>query len=134
MREKYRDLRKGVDNTNYIQRAVDKINEKNEHKSYLAEKYDYKNKKIVPQDSEAPNDGTTIRQFSSIFQEQLKSGNHKISEEEVLRAHVKNWKMLNLKQRRIVINFLQARRARDAKKEFMKELDLLAQKIVHDEM
>jgi len=34
--------------------------------------------------------------------------------------------MLDLRQRRIVTNFLNARRARDAKREFMDELDLLA--------
>jgi large subunit ribosomal protein L47 len=39
--------------------------------------------------------------------------------------HVKNWKMLNLKQRRIITNFINARRARDAKTEFLKELNLL---------
>jgi len=42
-----------------------------------------------------------------------------------LRAHIKNWRMLSLKQRRIVVNFLNARRAKDAKSEFYKELSLL---------
>jgi len=39
---------------------------------------------------------------------------------------------LNLKQRRVVLNFVNARRAKDSKKEFLKELNLLGQKIAHD--
>lgn len=42
--------------------------------------------------------------------------------------------MLSLKQRRIVVNFLNARRAKDAKSEFYKELSLLRQKVVFDSM
>lgn len=75
---------------------------------------------------EPGQENKVIKQFSSMFDEQLKSGKPKISEDEVLRAHVKNWKMLNLKQRRIIVNFLNARRAKDAKKEFLKELNLLS--------
>ena len=48
---------------------------------------------------------------------------------EILRAHVKNWKSLNLKQRKIILGFLNARRAKDAKSTFVKELKILGQKI-----
>jgi len=65
---------------------------------------------------------------------QLENGLDHVSSDEVLRAHIKNWKSLNLKQRRIVLNFLNARRARDAKKEFLKELNLLGQKIAYESL
>lgn len=64
----------------------------------------------------------------------MEEGRVKISQEEVLRSHVKNWKMLNLKQRRIVLNFINARRAKDAKTEFLKELNLFGQKVAHDNL
>ncbi|KRX08671.1 Ribosomal protein L29 [Pseudocohnilembus persalinus] len=139
LRAKYQALKKGVDNTEYIQQEVDKIQKKQEQKQYLDQSYDYKNKPIIPL-SEQQGDSSSILtpnangipQFTSLFQEQLKTGKNKLSEQEVLRAHVKNWKMLNLKQKRIVVNFLQARRAKEAKKEFQKELDLLSQKIAYD--
>lgn len=46
--------------------------------------------------------------------------------------HVKNWKMLNLKQRRIIMGFINGRRAREFKQEFQKELKLVKQKIDYD--
>lgn len=39
---------------------------------------------------------------------------------EILKSHVKNWKSLNLRQRKIILGFLNARRAKDAKAEFKK--------------
>jgi len=39
---------------------------------------------------------------------------------------------LDLKARRVIVNYLNARRARDAKKEFIRELNLLAQKISYE--
>lgn len=33
--------------------------------------------------------------------------------------HIKNWKDLDLKMRRVIVNYINARRARDAKKIFM---------------
>lgn len=70
--------------------------------------------------------------FKSMIDEQLNSGDYKISSSEILRAHVKNWRHLNIKQRRVVLNLVNARRARDSKKEFLNELNLLGQKIAHD--
>lgn len=67
-----------------------------------------------------------------MIEEQLNSGDYKLSNSEVLRAHVKNWRHLNLKQRRVVLNFMHARRSRESKREFIKELSLLGQKIAHD--
>ena len=54
-------------------------------------------------------------------------------QEEVLRAHVKNWKSLNLKQRKIILGFLNARRAKDAKTSFIKELKILGQRIAQEQ-
>ncbi len=39
--------------------------------------------------------------------------------------------MLNLKQRKIILGFLNARRAKDSKSAFLKELKILGQKIAH---
>ena len=39
---------------------------------------------------------------------------------EILRSHVSNWKSLNLRQRKVILGFLNARRSRDAKSEFRK--------------
>ena len=136
IRAKYRDLKRGMDNTEYIKEALKLDDEKQEHKKYLADTYDYKNKKIVKKDEKTDglDENKIIRQFESGFMEQIKSGRLKISQEEVLRSHVKNWKMLNLKQRRIILGFLNARRAKDAKSEFLKELNLLGQKIAYDNL
>lgn len=131
---KYKDLKRGVDNVDYIKEAVQRENNKIELKKQLDEKYDYKKKKIVKLDEKIePNQkDSVIKQFKSGFDEQITNENYKISQEEVLRSHVKNWKMLNLKQRRVVLGFLNARRAKDAKAEFLKELNLLGQKIAYD--
>lgn len=136
IRAKYRDLKRGMDNTEYIKEALKLDEDKQQHKKYLADTYDYKNKKILKKDEkiEGLDENKIIRQFESGFMEQIKSGRLKISQEEVLRSHVKNWKMLNLKQRRIILGFLNARRAKDAKSEFLKELNLLGQKIAFDNL
>jgi large subunit ribosomal protein L47 len=52
----------------------------------------------------------------------------------VLRAHIKNWKSLNFKQRKIVLGFLNARRSKDAKATFLKELRILGDKIAQDQI
>lgn len=73
-------------------------------------------------------------EFTSFFQQELESGRTLApSQEEVLRAHIKNWKQLSMRQRRTVLGFLNARRAKDAKTEFIKELRQLGQKIAYDQ-
>jgi large subunit ribosomal protein L47 len=57
----------------------------------------------------------------------------KPTQEEILRSHVKNWKSLNIRQRRIILGFLNARRSKDAKASFVKELKILGQKIAYEE-
>jgi large subunit ribosomal protein L47 len=54
-------------------------------------------------------------------------------QEEVLRTHITNWRSLNLKQRKIILGFLNAKRSKDAKTSFLKELKILGQKIAHDQ-
>ena len=56
---------------------------------------------------------------------QLDSGETDMTNLEMLQAHVKNWKSLTLKERRKVTNLINVKRNKDAKVEFMKELDLL---------
>lgn len=65
---------------------------------------------------------------------QLETGEYKLSSEEVLKSHVKNWRLLSLKQRRVVLSIINARRARESKSEFLKELSLLGQKLAHDDI
>jgi large subunit ribosomal protein L47 len=65
---------------------------------------------------------------------QLNSGNYSITSEEVLKSHIKNWKNLSFKQKQVVLNFINARRSKEAKTEFLKELSLLGQKIAHDDL
>lgn len=135
MRAKYHDLKRGIDNTEYIKKAVEIETNKTQLKQYLDEKYDYKTKKIVknPEESDL-TDSNVLLGFKSGIIEQLNSGRYKISQEEVLRSHVRNWKMLDLKQKRKVLGVLNARRARDARSEFMKEINLLGQKIAYDKL
>ena len=47
---KFRDLKRGVDNTDYIKEAVQIKRSKSEEMKKLQEKYDYKKKKIVKLD------------------------------------------------------------------------------------
>ena len=69
-----------------------------------------------------------------MIDKQLEQGDYKLTSAEILGSHVKNWKVLSLKQRRIVLNLINARRAREAKSEFLKELSLLGQKIAYDDI
>mmetsp|Transcript_32592 Transcript_32592/g.29446 ORF Transcript_32592/g.29446 Transcript_32592/m.29446 type:complete len:116 (-) Transcript_32592:47-394(-) len=104
-------------------------------KEYLDTKYNYKGKRIIAPENatdEDHNNPNVIIGFKSGIKEQLESGYYKMSPEEVLRSHVKNWKMLNLKQKRALLSHINARRAREAKEEFLKELSLLGQKIAYD--
>lgn len=55
------------------------------------------------------------------------------TQNEILRAHIANWKGLNLKQRKIILGFLNARRAKDAKSTFVRELRVLGQQIAQEE-
>lgn len=57
--------------------------------------------------------------FNSFWEYEMTIGERPL-QEEILRAHIKNWKSLNLKQRKIVLGFLNARRAKDAKSAFLK--------------
>lgn len=132
LRAKYADLKRGVDNLDYIKKAAEFDIKKKELKAYLNAKYDYKSKKEAG--SEVTQGERKEEGFKSGIIEQLNSGNLKITQEEVLRSHIKNWRMLDLKQRRIVLGALNARRARDAKSEFLKELNLLGQKIAYDNL
>jgi len=95
LREKYRDLRNGVDNIDYIYRIM---NNKKEHileKQKLNEKYDYRNKIILKEGEEVPegqDPENYIKEFSSMLEKQLNSGDYKLSSAEVMRAHFKNWR------------------------------------------
>ncbi len=53
------------------------------------------------------------------------------TQEEILKTHIKNWKTLSLKQRKIILGFLNARRSKDAKVEFAKELKILKKQIAY---
>lgn len=55
------------------------------------------------------------------------------TQNEILKAHITNWKSLNLKQRKIILGFINARRSKDAKSVFVKELRVLGQKIAEEE-
>ena len=140
LRAKYFALMNGKDNLDYLKEFDRKKEQKEKLKAYLKEKYDYKNKKIVQLDElkeeeqkEAlENQEKYIIGFTNFVEEQLKQGKTKVSQEEILRAHIKNWRILDFKQRRIVLNMLNARRARDAKSAFVKEINLLAQKIAYE--
>lgn len=55
-------------------------------------------------------------------------------QEEVLRTHIRNWKSLNLKQRKIILGFLNAKRSKDAKATFIKQLRILGDRIAQDQI
>ncbi|CAD8057059.1 unnamed protein product [Paramecium primaurelia] len=134
LRAKVRDLKLGKDDVSYIEEALNIKHKKENYKQYLREKYDYKNKPIVRLGESLPEGKTedqVIRQFKSTVQEQIEASKP-IPQDEILRSHVKNWFMLGPKQKRVIVNFLQARRARESKQLFLRELDLLGQKIRHD--
>lgn len=140
LRAKYFALMNGHDNIDYIKNFEKKKEEKVQLKAYLKEKYDYRTKKVVHEDKLteeqhqelADNQNKYIIGFTNYIEEQLKQGKTKVSQEEILRAHIRNWRILDFKQRRVVINMLNARRARDAKSAFIKEINLLAQKIAFE--
>ena len=139
LRAKFESVRVGKDNLNYIDNIVKREESKQKLKDYLKEKYAYGKKKVInpdlktPEEIEKLNKDEHILKFRNSIEEQLKENKTKISQEEVLRAHVKNWRALDLKQRRVVLDYLNARRSRDAKSAFVKELNMLAQKIAYEE-
>lgn len=75
-----------------------------------------------------------IEPFKSFWEYQTASIGERPLQEEVLRTQIKNWKSLNLKQRKIILGFLNARRSKDAKSAFVKELKILGEKIAYNEM
>ena len=52
----------------------------------------------------------------------LAKSSQKMKQREILSTHVKNWKELDLKNRRKVVSHIQAKRAMHAKEVFLKEL------------
>lgn len=84
-------------------------------------------------DSTVEEDESVIRQFSSSVQKSLRENTPiRMSQQELLKSHVTNWKMLTIRQKRVILGFLNARRARDSKSLFRQELDLVRQKIQED--
>jgi large subunit ribosomal protein L47 len=139
LRAKYDHLQSGKDNFDYIDKNVLKTEQKEQFKKYLREKYAYGKKKIInterltEEEVQKLDKDKYILTFKNSIEEQLKSGKTHVFQEEILRAHIKNWKVLDLKQRRVVLDHLNIRRSRDAKSAFVKELNLLAQKIAYEE-
>ncbi len=74
-----------------------------------------------------------LKNFKSFWEYEMSIGERPL-QEEILRTHVRNWKSLNLKQRKIILGFLNARRAKDAKTAFIKELKILGDKIAQDQI
>lgn len=74
-----------------------------------------------------------IGKFSSFWDYEMSIGERPL-QEEVLRTHIRNWRSLNLKQRKIILGFLNARRSKDAKAAFIKELRILGDKIAQDQI
>lgn len=72
------------------------------------------------------------KEFSSFWEQEMTIG-ERPTQTEILRAHITNWKSLNLKQRKIILGFINARRSKDAKSAFVKELRVLGQKIAEEE-
>lgn len=139
LRRKFEAIRKGVDDTSYIDKEVKLMEDKQQLHDYLRERYSYGRKKIInaenmteEQQSKIDPD-KSILTFKNHIQQQLAENRSQISQEEVLRAHVRNWAVLNLKQRRVVLQQINDRRSKDAKSEFIKEINLLAQKIAYEE-
>jgi len=139
LRTKFDHLQSGKDDLEYIEKHVQKAEQKEKFKKYLREKYAYSKKKIIDPEQMSEerlskiNKDNYIFAFKNSIEEQLKQGQTRLYQEEILRAHVKNWKALDLKQRRVVLDQLNIRRSRDAKSAFVKELNLLAQKIAYEE-
>ena len=156
LHQKFRDMRDGINNIDYIESAIKFREDKRTLIQHLRTKFDYKqNILLVPNElrSTFPRDYNKVRKareaeghnidptennniiymFNSQIEQQLKGNRLKISQEEVLRSHIKNWGMLDLKMRRKVLGHLNARRARDSREAFFDELSLLSQKIRHEE-
>jgi large subunit ribosomal protein L47 len=72
------------------------------------------------------------KEFSSFWEQEMSIG-ERPTQDEILKAHITNWKSLNLKQRKIILGFLNARRAKDAKSSFVKELRVLGQRVAEEE-
>jgi len=101
----------------------------------ISRKYTQKTSKYLLdliQVPEGENEKDYLKKFNNSVQRQFETGELEMTNLQVLQAHVKNWKSLTLRQRRVVTNLLHARRANEAKEEFLKELDLLGQKIAYD--
>lgn len=100
---KYIELTKDKNDTDYIQKYINKQNALQKHKANLRQKYDYKNKKIVDRSKLSQkqlnniDSDSTIFKFTSSFQDQYERDVKKISQEEILRQHIKNWGDLELK-------------------------------------
>ena len=139
LRAKFEALRKKKDDLKYIEGEVSLEDRKIQLKDYLRERYAYGKKKFInpentnPEKLKSLNKDDYIMTFKNQIEVQLSENKTRMSQEEVLRAHVKNWKVLNLKQRRVVLHYLNDRRSKDAKSAFIKELNLLAQKIAYEE-
>lgn len=139
LRSKFEAIRKGVDDTSYIDREVKLAEDKTKLHDYLRERYAYGRKKIINPENMTEEQRNKVNLDKNIFsfknhiQQQLAENRSQISQEEVLRAHVRNWAVLNLKQRRVVLQQINDRRSKDAKSEFVKEINLLAQKIAYEE-
>eukprot|EP01017_Pseudomicrothorax_dubius_P009251 TRINITY_DN1310_c0_g1_i4.p2 TRINITY_DN1310_c0_g1~~TRINITY_DN1310_c0_g1_i4.p2 ORF type:complete len:299 (-),score=89.76 TRINITY_DN1310_c0_g1_i4:1321-2217(-) len=137
IRAKFKEMDLGKDNIDYIKKEVERLEKREAAKKDLDERFNYQGK-VFLKPGESPPEGVDpskiVQGFSSGILEQLRTGRLKISQEEVLRSHVKNWKMLSLKDRRVLLGMINARRAKDAKSEFLKELNLLGQKIAYDNM
>jgi large subunit ribosomal protein L47 len=139
LRSKFESLRLGKDDQGYLHHHVHVQNQKQKFKEYLRDKYAYGKKKLIDPETMEPEELANLNKEDHIFkfknsiEQQLQNNQSRISQEEILRAHIKNWKMLDLKQRRVVLNYLNNRRSRDAKSAFIKELNLLAQKITYEE-
>lgn len=138
LRAKYQALLNKEDTLKYIEEIHEKELKQEKMKLALREKYDYRTKRVVDpsrlsEDAKKDLDTSqTILAFKNQIENQLKQNSTRISQEEILRSHVKNWKQLDLKQRRVVLGYLNAIRARDAKKSFLSELNLLSQKIAFE--
>lgn len=144
LRNKYRALKQGVDTLDYIKDMLEHQKQKEAEKLRVRETYNYKKKQVIGaedtviiyliQIDPTETEDDVIRSFKSLIDKQLSTGQYKLTSGEILASHVRNWRSLTLKQKRIVLNFINARRAREAKSEFLTELSLLGQKIAHDDI
>lgn len=141
IRRKYQDLKKGQDDLKYIEEAVARKQKHTKLMAHLRERYDYRNKTVVNHDRLSEKQLDRLREkkgdsmivgFKSQIREQIREGRNKVSKFELLRAHIRNYQMLTDKEKRTVLGYIGARRARDSRKIFREELSLLAQKIAHE--